>query len=152
LAAPRKIITNQMSLSSFTSTSLKSLSKLIDKKESLVAEIAKIEAAVASLLTGKPAKATSKRPGRPAKKGAVAKKSVSAKNVPKAGKKRAARGSIGTKVLKALEDAGDAGVKVTELAKSLKVKAGNLHVWFATTGKKNPKIKKVGKGHYKLVK
>ena len=63
----------------------------------------------------------------------------------------APRGGLGAKVLKALESAGDAGVKVTELANALKVKAGNLHVWFATTGKKNPAIKKAGKGHYKLV-
>ena len=45
----------------------------------------------------------------------------------------------------------DAGVKVTELANTLKAKAANLHVWFATTGK-TPAIKKAGKGHYKLVK
>ena len=141
-----------MSLSSFTSTSLKSLSKLIEKKESLVAEIAKIEAAVASLLTGKPAKAPVKRRGRPAKKVAAVKKSAPAKKAPKTVKKRASRGGLGAKVLKALEAAGDAGVKVADLAKSLKVNGTNLHVWFATTGKKNPAIKKVGKGHYKLAK
>jgi mannose-6-phosphate isomerase-like protein (cupin superfamily) len=33
---------------------------------------------------------------------------------------------------------------------SLKENVLNLHVWFATTGKKNPAIKKAGKGHYKL--
>jgi len=141
-----------MSISSFTSTALKSLSKLIDKKDGLVAEIKKIESEIESVLTGKPAKAVGKRRGRPAKKGAVAKKSAPAKKAPRAVKKRAARGSIGEKVLKALESAGDAGVKVTELAKNLKVKGTNLHVWFATTGKKNPAIKKAGKGHYKLVK
>ena len=143
-----------MSLSSFTSASLKTLSKLVDKKDSLVAEIKKIESEIASVLTGKPAKPTKtsgKRRGRPAKKGAAGKKVVTAKKAPKAVKKRAARGSIGEKVLKALESAGDAGVKVTELAKTLNVKGTNLHVWFATTGKKNPAIKKAGKGHYKLV-
>jgi len=141
-----------MSLSSFTSTSLKSLSKLIDKKESLIAEIAKIEAAVASLLTGKPVKAEGKRRGRPAKKSAAVKKSAPAKKAPKVVKKRVSGGGLGAKVLKALEAAGDAGVKVSALAKTLKIKGTNLHVWFATTGKKNPAIKKIGKGHYKLVK
>jgi hypothetical protein len=43
-------------------------------------------------------------------------------------------------------------VKVAELAKTLKVKGPNIHVWFATTGKKNKAIKKVGKGHYQLKK
>ena len=142
-----------MSISSFTSASLKTLSKLVDKKGSLVTEIKKIEAEIAAVLTGKPVKATKtngKRRGRPAKKGAAVKKSAPAKKTPKAIKKRAARGSVGAKILKALETAGDAGVKVADLAKNLKVKGTNLHVWFATTGKKNPAIKKAGKGHYKL--
>jgi len=141
-----------MSISSFTSTSLKSLSKLIGKKESLITEIAKIEAQISSFLTGKPAKAPGKRRGRPSKKSAAVKKSVAAKKAPKAVKKRAVRGGLGAKILKALDTAGDAGVKVADLAKSLKVNGTNLHVWFATTGKKNPAIKKVGKGHYKLAK
>jgi hypothetical protein len=141
-----------MSITSFTSASLKSLSKLIDKKESLASEIAKIEADISSFLTGKPAKAPGKRRGRPAKKSAVVKKSAPAKKAPKAVKKRASRGGLGAKVLKALEAAGDAGVKVADLAKTLKIKGVNLHVWFATTGKKNPAIKKVAKGHYKLAK
>jgi len=142
-----------MSLSHFTSTSLKSLSKLIGKKDILLSQIKKIEAEIAAVITGKTGKAaktSGKRRGRPAKKGAAVKKVVAAKNATKATNKRAPRGSVGEKILKALETAGDAGVKVTELAKSLKVKAGNLHVWFATTGKKNPAIKKAGKGHYKL--
>lgn len=148
-----------MSLSSFTSASLKSLSKLIGKKDSLIAEIKKIEAEIAAVITGKPAKvakvakaakAKGKRRGRPAKQVVAVKKSAPAKKAPKASK-RASRGGLGAKVLKALESAGDAGVKVTELAKTLKVKGVNLHVWFATTGKKNPAIKKAGKGHYKLV-
>ena len=149
-----------MSLSSFTSASLKSLSKLIGKKDSLIAEIKKIEAEIAAVITGKPAKvakvakaakAKGKRRGRPAKQVVAVKKSAPAKKAPKGGKKRASRGGLGTKILKALETAGEAGVKVTELAKNLKVKGVNLHVWFATTGKKNTAIKKVGKGHYKLV-
>ena len=142
-----------MSLSSFTSTALKSLAKLIGKKDSLVAEIKKIEAEIASVLTGKPpkaAKTSGKRRSRPAKKVAAVKKSTPAKKSPKFGKKRAVRGGLGVKILKALETAGDAGVKVADLAKSLKVKGTNLHVWFATTGKKNAGIKKMGKGHYKL--
>jgi hypothetical protein len=142
-----------MSLPSFTSASLKSLSKLIGKKDILLSQIAKIEAEIAAVITGKPVKAaktSGKRRGRPARKVAAVKKSVPAKKSPKFGKKRAVRGGLGVKILKALETAGDAGVKVADLAKSLKVKGTNLHVWFATTGKKNAGIKKVGKGHYKL--
>ena len=142
-----------MSLSSFTSTYLKSLSKLIGKKDALLSQIAKIDAELAAVITGKPAKVAKtkgKRRGRPVNKVVAVKKSAPLKKAPKAGKKSVSRGGLGVKVLKALEAAGDAGVKVTELAKNLKVKGTNLHVWFATTGKKNPAIKKAGKGHYKL--
>lgn len=58
----------------------------------------------------------------------------------------------GDQVLSALDAAGDAGVKVADLAEKLRVKGTNLHVWFGTTGKKNKAIKKVGKGHYRLQK
>lgn len=60
------------------------------------------------------------------------------------------RGGLGKRVLAALEGAGPAGVKVAELAKTLGVKGTNLHVWFATTGKKH--AKKVGRGHYRVKK
>ncbi len=139
-----------MSFSNFTSTSLKSLAKLIGKKDGLIAEIEKIEAQIAAVITGTPAKATGKRRGRPAKKESAAKKVAPAKKGSKVGKRRATRGGLKEKILSALEGAGDAGVKVVDLAKKLGVKGTNLHIWFATTGKKNPGIKKVGKGHYKL--
>jgi len=137
-----------MSLSNITSESLRSLIKLTEKKDSLLAQIGKIEAEISSFLTGKPtrvkkgkATAPAKKSPKTAKKGA---KSVSAKRSPK--------GGLGNKIIAALESAGEAGVKVTDLAKKLKAKGGNLHVWFATTGKKNSSIKKVGKGHYQLLK
>lgn len=126
-----------MNFSSFTSDSLKSLSKLLDKKGSLVAEIQKIEAEIASVFTGKSVKRSGKRRGRPAKK------------APKAAN-RGPRGALGKSILQALESAGSVGVKVADLAKTLKINGTNIHVWFATTGKKNKAIKKVGKGHYAL--
>lgn len=59
-------------------------------------------------------------------------------------------GGLGAKILKSLDAAGYASMKVAELAKSLKVNGAYLHVWFTTTGKKNSAIKKLGNGHYKL--
>ena len=136
-----------MNLSNITSDTLKALVKLTTKKDALIQEVEKIEAQLLGLITGKAPKATGKRRGRPTKNGPKA-----AKNATKAGGKRSPRGGLGKKVLQALESAGDAGVKVAELAKTLKVKGPNIHVWFATTGKKNKAIKKVGKGHYQLKK
>jgi hypothetical protein len=136
-----------MSLYNITSDSLRSLIKLTEKKDSILAEISNIEAEISSFLTGKPA---------PVKKS----KTVPSKKTPKAKKvpakstssKRGRRGGLGNKIVAALEAAGEDGVKVVDLAQKLKVKAGNLHVWFATTGKKNAAIKKVGKGQYRLFK
>ena len=135
-----------MNLSNITSDTLKALVKLTTKKDALVKEVEKIEAQLFGLISGKAPKVTGKRRGRPAKTATRTNKA------PKAGAKRSPRGALGTKVLKALEAAGDAGVKVSELAKTLKVKGPNLHIWFATTGKKNKGIKKIGKGHYQLKK
>jgi hypothetical protein len=147
-----------MSLLNINTDALKGLIKLTQRKESLLAEIEKIESQLASLLTGKSARgaATGKRRGRPAKKkaGRPAKKKAGrpAKAAKTAAKgKRASRGGLKNKILSALKTAGDAGVKVTDLAKKIGVKNTNVHVWFSTTGKKHPDIKKVGKGHFKLV-
>ena len=130
-------------LSSLTSSALNQLSSLVDQKESLLKEIERIESHIASIVSGKPVRATKGKAGRPAAKG---KTSKTAKKTTK----RGSRGNLGTKVLSALEAAGDAGVKVADLAEKLRVKGTNLHVWFGTTGKKNKAIKKVGKGHYRL--
>jgi hypothetical protein len=130
-------------LSSLTSSALNQLSTLVDKKEELVKEIERLESQMASIISGKPIRGTKGKPGRPAAKGPKAK--TARKTT-----KRGSRGNLGTKVLSALEAAGDAGVKVADLAEKLRVKGTNLHVWFGTTGKKNKAIKKVGKGHYRL--
>lgn len=139
-----------MSLTNINSESLKGLIKLTQRKESLLAEIGKIESQLAALITGKPVRgaAKGKRRGRPAKKKA-GRTVKSAKATRKGG--RASRGGLKSRILSALKAAGDAGVKVTDLAKKIGVKNTNVHVWFSTTGKKHPDIKKVGKGHFKLV-
>lgn len=130
-------------LSSLTSSALNQLSSLVDQKESLVKEIERIESHMASIISGTPVRGTKAKSGRPAAKG---KPTKTAKKT----SKRGSRVNLGTKVLSALEAAGDAGVKVADLAEKLRVKGTNLHVWFGTTGKKNKAIKKVGKGHYRL--
>jgi len=151
-----------MSLSNITSDSLRSLIKLTEKKDSLLAQIGKIEAEISSFLAGKaaPAKKVKAVPAKKASKTSKAPKppkapkssKVSKKGVKGISVKRSPKGGLGNKIIAALESAGEAGVKVTDLAKKLKAKGGNLHVWFATTGKKNSAIKKVGKGHYQLLK
>jgi len=65
-------------------------------------------------------------------------------------KGRARRGALKAKILAALETAGNAGVRVTELASDLGTKAANLHAWFHATAKRIPGIVKVAGGHYRL--
>ncbi|MEZ0259180.1 MAG: hypothetical protein ACAI37_28110 [Chthoniobacter sp.] len=63
---------------------------------------------------------------------------------------RAQRGELKARILSALESAGHAGVRVTELAEALGTKAANLHAWFHATTKRMPSIVKVSGGHYRL--
>jgi hypothetical protein len=138
-----------MSLTNISSESLKGLIKLTKRKEGLLAEIGKIESQLAALVAGKPSRSASKgkRGGRPAKKTG---RSVKA-GKPARKSTRGSRGGLKNRILSALKAAGDAGVKVTDLAKKIGVKNTNVHVWFSTTGKKHPEIRKVGRGHFKLV-
>ena len=143
-----------MNLTNINTSALRNLIKLTERKESLLNEIEKIESQLASLLTGRSARSSGKRRGRPAKAkkaGRPAKKKAGRPSK-KAGRsgKRAPRGLLKKKIFAALKAAGDAGMKVTDLSKKIGVKNANVHVWFSSTGKKLPEIKRVGKGHFKL--
>lgn len=59
------------------------------------------------------------------------------------------RGELATRIIETLKSAGKEGLKVRQLADKLGVKYKNLFIWFATTGKKNKSIKKVGEAHYR---
>jgi hypothetical protein len=63
---------------------------------------------------------------------------------------RAKRGALKAKIMAALDTAGHAGVRVTDLAAELGTKAANLHAWFHATAKNIPDIVKVAGGHYRL--
>jgi hypothetical protein len=145
---PYKISKFVMNIANINTSSLRSLIKLTERKDSLLREVEKIEAQLSSLLGGKPVRTSGKRRGRPAKKGRPGRpagKKVAAKKA-----KRAPRGALKKKIFAALKAAGDLGLKVPELSKKIGVKSQNVHVWFSSTGKKLPEIKRVGKGHFKL--
>ena len=77
--------------------------------------------------------------------------SVKAPAAAKAGRKgRSKRGALKEQILAALTSAGQAGVRVTELAGALGTKAANIHAWFHSTGKRIPGLSKVSGGHYRL--
>jgi hypothetical protein len=62
------------------------------------------------------------------------------------------RGELKSAIFSALEKAGSGGVKVLDLAKSLRTKPANVYAWFHAATKRYPgTIKKVGNAEYKLV-
>jgi hypothetical protein len=71
---------------------------------------------------------------------------------PRGGRPRGSlkRGALKEHIASALEAAGSAGVRVTELAQKLGVKPVNIHSWFHSSLKRFPQIKKLKGGHYRL--
>ena len=60
------------------------------------------------------------------------------------------RGALSANIMAVLEKAGADGISVKELAEKAGSHYQNVSIWFATTGKKNGKISKVGPARYKL--
>ncbi|GAT34484.1 hypothetical protein TSACC_22909 [Terrimicrobium sacchariphilum] len=123
---------------------LRQLIVLAEKREKLTAELEAIEARLSAALRTNPSAASvagvSSKPGRKA--------SVKVGRPAKAASGK--RGAIKGFILDTLQAAGEAGVAVKDLASSLGVKPGNIHVWFATTGKTIKEIQKVGPGIFRL--
>ena len=63
---------------------------------------------------------------------------------------KARRGALKEKIMAALEAAGSAGVHVKDIAAELATKPVNIHSWFHSTSKRNPAIRKISGGHYRL--
>ena len=96
--------------------------------------------------------AAPKKRGRPAK--SASKSQAKASKAPaKSGGKRGGggrRGALREKILASMKQAGSSGVRIKDLAKTLNVPNRNLQVWFATTGKKTPGVKKIAPGTFRL--
>lgn len=125
-----------MDVSKINTNVLRGLLKLTEKREALLSEISKIDAAIAAAYGGK-------APAAAKKAVAVAPKAAGR---PRKGK----RGALKAQILEALRASGAKGVGVKELSKELGVKNQNIHVWFSSTGKKLGTIQKVGAGRYRL--
>jgi hypothetical protein len=65
-------------------------------------------------------------------------------------RRRSKRGALKEKILRALRSAGKKGATVGELSKKLKVPSANLYVWFNSTGRSVPGIRKIGVAKYRL--
>jgi hypothetical protein len=65
-------------------------------------------------------------------------------------KSHSKRGELSAKVLSELQSAGAKGITVKDLSAKIGAPYKNIYIWFATTGKKNAKVKKVGPAQYRL--
>lgn len=154
---------------------LKRMLALEEKRAALQQQLRAMESQLDSLrrqlVAGAPASvqaAPKKRPGRPPKslttlapaaaapkpaaKAPAAKASAAKAPAAKPGKKTVnARGQLQERILAALKASGSSGQKIKDLAQKFNMPYRNVQVWFATTGKKNKSIKKVGPATYKLV-
>lgn len=133
-----------MNPSDITSKSIRSLIKLLHKKELLLKQVRKIEAQSEALLSGRLVNGI-KKIRRPSK---GQKSRASAGKGPK--KPKAESETLGKRVLAALEDAGPEGISVKDLAEKLKVRNSSLYVWFSISMKVNPAIKRIGPAIYAL--
>lgn len=117
-------------LTHLTSADLKSVSRLLAKKESLLRKLQTIDVALAKFDDAP----------------AIQKTTTKSRPSPK----HTQRGKLKEHILEALKAAGDKGHTVGELAEKLKVKPNNLYMWFYTTGKKVVGLKKSKDRRYSL--
>jgi hypothetical protein len=126
-----------MKLHHFSSSQIVQIGRLIQKRESLLKKIDKLEDKLADFTPRiSESRISSTRAG----------------SLPKLGSKRSRRGrnpgKLKNAILKKLVAAGSRGISVSDLSAALKVKPGNVFSWFYTTGKKITGIKKVGAARY----
>ena len=107
--------------------------ELVEQKEALQAQVAKIDAELASFQPGEPAAPAQDKPGRQSKT------------------ELAAKGTLKAAIIELLKGAGSAGLTVKEISAKFKMHPGNLHVWFSSTGRKVKEIKKIAPATYAWV-
>ena len=125
-----------MNLTQLTSTDLKQIAKLLEQKEALQGQVAKIDAALAAYQGGEAAK------GKPARK-----PSPQAQVKPTKAK-RAKRGALKAGIVELLRGAGKTGISVKELGAKLGLGYSRVFAWFYKTGANVKEIKKAGPGKY----
>jgi transposase-like protein len=132
-----------MNLTTLTVADLKDIQKLLEQRESIQAEIEKINAQLVAYEVGAVASApVATRPARAA----------AAPVRLKAGKgRRAKRGALKARILELVQAAGKGGITVKDLAGKLGLNYNRVYTWFYKTGKSVPALKKVGEAEYAWV-
>jgi hypothetical protein len=125
------------------SATLKELVRLSQRKEALMAQIQAIDREMVRVQN---------RFGIPSRNPALQAAPVTVSRLPgRASRgKRAERGALKEKIVRALRAAGSKGATIKELSGKLGVPSANLYVWFNGTGKNVPGLKKIGVARYRL--
>ena len=137
-----------MSLKNLTIGDVQRLKKLLERKEKLTKQIAGIDKELDSFGAApstpkKSKKAASRRKKRTKKVG----KSKAVKRT-KAKRTRSRISGLKDKIVSAVQKAGPQGIKVGDLAKSIKAKEPSVRTWLYTSGKKIKELAKTGPGKY----
>jgi DNA-binding NarL/FixJ family response regulator len=141
-------VIHSMDLSKINTSILESLIKLTKKRDILLDQLKKLDAAITSVYSGGKAEPAIVRRRRITGRRRSASPAAEAKTA--RAQTGGRRGALKARILAALRAAGDKGVAVRELSAKLGVKNQNVHVWFSSTGKKLGTIQRVGAGRYRL--
>jgi hypothetical protein len=128
-----------MILSSLSAADLKRLTKLLEKRDALQAQVEALNAEIDSFSASGKATKAPKGKGTPA-----------AKAAPKA--KRGKRGKLTESVLAVVKEAGSNGITIKEIADKLGRNTGAIHTWFFNAKKSKRKdVKKIGEAKWQWV-
>lgn len=128
-----------MNLTQLTSADLKRVAKLIEQKEALQAQIAKLDTVLTAYEGGAPAAPAKAKAGQ---------KAVLPPKAKFRQAKRAKRGAVKAAMIALVKQSGKSGITVKEIAGKLNLGYNRVFTWFYNTGKKIKEIKKVGEARY----
>ncbi len=144
-----------MNLTTLTSSDIKHISALLERKESLLEQVQKIDAELASFQSNTKRGSRASRFSVPFTASTFP--STPSPSIDDLGESdtvgsdgRARRGQLKEVILSLLKDAGRDGISIKEIAAKAGVKSLNVSAWMAATGKKLGTIEKTGRGVYRL--
>jgi hypothetical protein len=124
------------------SASLKQLVKLSERKEALLGQIQQLDREMVRLQS---------KFGIPSHNPAL-RAPLTVSDTPRrlTRRRRAKRGALKEKIIRALRWKGKKGATIRELSDKLGVRSANLYVWFNGTGRNVRGLKKIGPAKYQL--
>ena len=141
-----------MNPTDYTTTQLRQALKLLERKETIQAQVAALEQQLARLVGGSSSGLSPVVAAKGKGAGKAGAKEQAAKGAkPRKASSREKRGSLKEAILTELKAAGQSGLGLKELAGKLQRESRHVSAWFASTGKKLPNLKKIGRGIYSLV-